>query len=365
VRRACKVTLKFTTARKRRAVCALLEAYRAAVNFYIRSLWADRGSLNRETLARLSGSNTRLSARYRSQALKQALEVVTSTRKAAGARGRACSIPVFTGAAVLDAKFISIEEGSGVFDLVLRVSSLKKGKKLSLPTRRTAVLNKWAEKPGAEIIQGCALSEDSAVIWVELPEPSAKKTGASLGIDIGMNNLLALSDGSFLGDDFKEIRGRILKCRPGSSGSKKALKHRDNYIREQINKLPWDSLRMIALEDLKNLKKGKSRKRSRAFRRAAAPWVYRQVIGVILQKAQENRVHPVSVPPAYTSRTCPVCETEDARNRQAENFRCIHCGYSENADTVGSINILKKACLSVGSVESPMLPKGIQIDLSI
>jgi hypothetical protein len=56
MRRACKVTLKFATAAKRRKIAALLEAYRAAVNFYIRSLWNEPGKLDAVTLHRLEGS---------------------------------------------------------------------------------------------------------------------------------------------------------------------------------------------------------------------------------------------------------------------------------------------------------------------
>jgi predicted transposase len=77
MRRAVKVSLAFATQEKRRQINALMEAYRAAVNFYIRSLWNDRGKLDKTTLARLK--STRLSERYKSQALKQALEIVVAT----------------------------------------------------------------------------------------------------------------------------------------------------------------------------------------------------------------------------------------------------------------------------------------------
>jgi hypothetical protein len=115
VKRACKVSLKFATARKRRRVAALLQSYRAAVNFFLRSLWDKPGGLDAATLGRLP--KTRLSQRYKSQALKQALEMMTGTRKSAAALGIAPSRPVFTGAAVLDGKFISVEQRCGSFDL--------------------------------------------------------------------------------------------------------------------------------------------------------------------------------------------------------------------------------------------------------
>ena len=123
MRRACQVTLRFVTARKRRAISALLKSYRIAVNFFIQSLWDQPGKLDAVTLTRLQ--YTRLSARYKSQALKQALEIVTSTRKAAKVTKKCVSVPVFKGSAILDAKFVIVEEGCGSFDLVVRLSSLK------------------------------------------------------------------------------------------------------------------------------------------------------------------------------------------------------------------------------------------------
>src|SRR5712692_4170396 len=98
MRRAVKVTLQFATERKRRKMAALLEAYRAAVNFYIKSLWTDRGKLDKGTLARLK--NTRLSERYKSQALKQALEIVVATKKSAAQLAVPARCPIFTGSAV-------------------------------------------------------------------------------------------------------------------------------------------------------------------------------------------------------------------------------------------------------------------------
>jgi len=145
VRRAVKVTLKFLTAKKRGAIIALLSRYRSAVNFYIRSLWNEPGKLDAATLARLK--TTELSVRYKSQALKQALDVVISTRKAAKVLKKRVTCPVFSGAAVLDGKFVAVEDGKGSFDLVVRLSSLVKGQRITIPTRKTAVLNKWLAVP--------------------------------------------------------------------------------------------------------------------------------------------------------------------------------------------------------------------------
>jgi putative transposase len=51
----------------------------------------------------------------------------------------------------------------------------------------------------------------------------------------------------------------------------------------------------------------------------------------------------VAVPPQNTSRTCPVCGHVSSDNRKTQApFRCVECGYENNADVVGAINILAR-----------------------
>lgn len=49
----------------------------------------------------------------------------------------------------------------------------------------------------------------------------------------------------------------------------------------------------------------------------------------------------LAVPPRNTSRTCPCCGHASAENRQTQaKFACVDCGYENNADLVGAINVL-------------------------
>ena len=67
----------------------------------------------------------------------------------------------------------------------------------------------------------------------------------------------------------------------------------------------------------------------------------------------------VAVPPQNTSRTCPCCGHVSAQNRQTQaRFQCVACGFEENADLVGAINILRAgharfACEVSGAVMPP------------
>ena len=51
----------------------------------------------------------------------------------------------------------------------------------------------------------------------------------------------------------------------------------------------------------------------------------------------------LAVPPHNTSRTCPCCGHISKDNRQTQaQFLCVDCGYENNADVVGAINILSR-----------------------
>lgn len=348
MRRAVKVTLKFATAKKRRAITALLEAYRAAVNFYIRSLWDERGSLDKATLARLTA--TRLSERYKSQALKQALETVVATKRSAKALGKPASCPVFRGSAVLDAKFVSVETGKESFDLVIRISSLHSGHRITIPTKKTVVLNRWAVR--GNIVQGCALSESEIVLWVDVTDEPPTPSGAVLGLDIGINKLLSDSDGNHYGTEFKTISGKIRRSKPKSKARYRHYAERENFINRTINLLPWAMLSAIGVEALHDMKRGKQKRRGKAFRKAIAPWVYRRVLDRISHKATENRVRLIAVEPAYTSQTCPTCHTVSRESRRGEKFQCVACNCSGDADYIGALNILECTRQILRSVES-------------
>lgn len=354
MKRACKCTLKFATETKRKKLSALVQAYRAAVQFYINQCWDKQRKLDKETLALLF--NTRLSERYKSNALKQALEIVVGTKRSAKELGVPASKPIFTGSAVLDAKFVSVEEGKGSFDLIVRLSCLKKGQRITVPTKKTVVTNKWLSK-GGSFIQGCALSENSLVLWIELPDYKIKVNGKVIGVDIGVNKLIADSNKAFYGTDFKIIRDKVKRRKPGSKGKCRAMTERTQYINRITKEIPWNDINVIGCENLKNLKKGKKKGRGKQFRKAMAPWTYRHVLNRITLLAEENRVRLISVSPVNTSRTCPVCGGVSKSSRKEENFSCVFCNHTEDADYIGAQNVLACTLTALGSVESPKLQK--------
>lgn len=268
--RAVKIRLVHATESKQRTIRALLESYRGAVNFYVKSLWNERGKLDKETFDRLQ--NSRLSERYKSQALKQALEIVVFTKKAILAinknrkrKRRIKNVPRFEGVAILDAKFVDIVKGDNSFDYWLRLSTLKKGKRIRLPITATQPMLKWLAIPSSQLKQGCGLGIDSdgvpfVILWIEMPKPAMKQRGADVGMDAGINKLMTFSDGKMLGLDLKPILDKIDRQVKGSKGKQRSYAERDNYIGQTLNQIPFDQYKTIVVEDLKGIKHGKKKK---------------------------------------------------------------------------------------------------------
>jgi hypothetical protein len=189
---------------------------------------AGPGRLDKQTLVRLPAERTRLQSMQKNQALRQALTIVSSTRRSAKVLGAEAPRPRFSGMAVL-CHGVSIESGCGSFDLVVRLSTLRPKERITIPTRKTCVLNKWLARPGARLVQGCALSEKAIVVWVEFPEPKVRESGDVIGIDVGIRKLIATSEEQAIGKDWRQISARVSRRRPGSKGKRRARIARDHY----------------------------------------------------------------------------------------------------------------------------------------
>lgn len=339
MRRAVKISLDLATATKQRQLNALRREVRSCTQAYIDTLWVVPGKLDSATLNRIPGGS--LSYRHRSNCLRIALGMVITTKKAAKVLRRPAGQPRIRGALRLSSLVAKIEAGRGNFDYVLKVSGLAKRKPIVVPFKSHKRLNYWLSKPGARLLQGCILSEAWATLWIEIPN-LPRKSGRTLAVDIGFNKLFVDSDGVTYGRATKKICTRVRRARPGSRGRLRAARARSDYINRITKQLPWETLGVLGVENLKNLKLGKRLNRGKAFRKAIAPWIYRQAVARIRCLAQENRVRLVVVDPRNTSRTCPRCRAVAKENRRGEKFLCIRCNYSADADYVGAQNILAR-----------------------
>lgn len=69
----------------------------------------------------------------------------------------------------------------------------------------------------------------------------------------------------------------------------------------------------------------------------------------------------VAVEPQYTSQTCPCCGNVSKDNRKTQaKFECVECGFEENADVVGAINILARGHRVAACGETAQLGRSVK-----
>jgi IS605 OrfB family transposase len=205
-------------------------------------------------------------------------------------------------------------------------------------------------------------------------EPPVHPAQSAVGIDLGVKNFAALSDGKFIAgpNSFKRHQQPLAKLQRQLARKQKFSanwqKQRAKITRLQahiaaarLDFLHKTSTRlskshaMIAVEDLKVANMTQS---SKGTREAPGQQV-RQKSGLnraILdqgwgefRRQLEYKQHwqggwMVAVPPQGTSQHCPDCKQSSRANRQTQaTFVCVNCGYADHADTVGAINVLDRA----------------------
>ncbi len=197
--------------------------------------------------------------------------------------------------------------------------------------------------------------------------------GEAVGIDMGIARFATLSDGSHLDplNSFKKHQQRLARYQRAmsrktkfSSNWKKA-KANVQRIHTRIANARKDFLHkascqisqnhaMIAIEDLqvRNMSKsakgnseqhGKQVKQKSGLNRSILDQGWAEFRRQLEYKADWNGGFVIAVPPQYTSQTCPCCGHVSKDNRQTQaKFECVECGFEENADLVGAINILAR-----------------------
>jgi len=263
--------------------------------------------------------------------------------------------PFFTGKEIdlnQASAYIIPEFKTKEFDIWFKVISTISRKRIILPCKRTKIFNE-AVKEG-KLRKSFKLLKINGSYYmqcfVEFPEKK-KKNNKKVGIDVGLNNAIVTSDGLILGRELKDLRIRT-KWRTYKyclSPYKQWL----NYYAKKLTEIYSDTDFVVE----KLLFKGK-RKRTKKFRRRNNTWAYMHLANKLEELGRLGGFQVTKVNPHNTSITCPLCGLSDKTNRQGELFRCIRCGYKEDSDIVGAMNIklLAERC-SQGAVR-PLNQKG-------
>ena len=344
IQRSSKSSLKFLTEKKRQALYRIMDEYSTVVNIFILMFWENEFSKKDLTKEITNRPDSWLCARMRQNAAREALGMVDGAKKSAQELEKTAIIPCHRGKKmILSAQIVQVEQGRNSFDYWLILTSVGEGIKLSIPLKSHRHMNFFNDWNRASTV---VIHREYVQFSYEKDIEKKHLEGHNIGIDVGINHLLATSEGELIGN---EVKKQIDKIKRKQQGSKKqqAAKKTLSYYLHKIVKLFFQqhsNLRLVVVEKLKNLKQGKQKNRGKAFRKTLNNWNYRELLTIIELRCEENRVSFRSVNPYKTSQTCPVkaCSHVERENRSGENFKCLRCGYEEHADIVGALNILER-----------------------
>ncbi|MFD8717681.1 RNA-guided endonuclease InsQ/TnpB family protein [Streptomyces sp. NPDC059629] len=208
-------------------------------------------------------------------------------------------------------------------------------------------------------------------------------TGSTVGIDLGIANFLADSNGGFVPSPRHgrmaaaklEAAHKALSRFPRRTAKDRTANHRravekvaqrhGKVRRQRLDHAHKSALGLvrahdvIAHEDLKirNMSKAPVPKpdpgqaglflpngaaAKAGLNRSIADAGWGVFLTILYAKAESAGREVIAVDPRNTSCTCPECGHTARENRPAqEKFRCVACGHTAHADTVGATNVLR------------------------
>jgi len=191
--------------------------------------------------------------------------------------------------------------------------------------------------------------------------------GKVMSIDLGAKNLAAvfveecqpqLFSGRSLLSDWVWHEKTIAKARRGLPTNRRTshritslYSRRSKRMRQAFNslgkKIVQEATRLgvskIVMGDTGDQRAKESKFSAKGNQVARSFWNYGQVKQSILNHAEEVGIDCDVIDESYTSRTCPSCGDARKANRKFRGlYDCKYCGYQNNADIVGAINIWRK-----------------------
>ena len=204
----------------------------------------------------------------------------------------------------------------------------------------------------------------------EIAEP-VHPSDSIIGIDVGITRFATLSDGSFIEplNTFRKHEQRLARYQRAMSrktkfsNNWKKAKAKVQKLHARIANVRRDFLHktsttisqnhaIVCIEDLqvRNMSKsaagsseapGRNVKAKSGLNKSILDQGWFEFRRQLEYKQVWRGGEVLAVPPRNTSRTCPCCGHVSAENRQTQaKFACVECGYENNADLVGAINVL-------------------------
>ncbi len=327
----------------------------------------------------LLGRYGRIGAVLRGEAPPPAFEIPVQERKEVarllrrllrGALGEAPRVRVRRSMA-LDSSLYRVFEHRE--HLYVAIASLLPGERLVLPLRGKGRI-------GGDIRVVLDAGRKTAFVHMayNLRTPAYSATGAAVGLDAGVTEVLAASTGEKYGQGYgalldrlsretaetgkarnkllqiakrAEERGDAAKAsriRRRNLGRKKLHVKRlrgEAAVKAMVGRAVRQALKdrpaIVAVEDLTHLR---GRTKSRRLSRVVSRWARAALRERLEFRAVAGGSRLETVNAAYTSQACPnpACGFVHKENRHGDRFHCLHCGRDGDADVVAGMNLLAR-----------------------
>ena len=195
------------------------------------------------------------------------------------------------------------------------------------------------------------------------PVPFKEPPKGPVGVDIGIHNIAALSDGTMFPNDLvfhklkrtlKKHQRKLSRTSPGTKSYgriqtrinhlyEKIANHRKNNT-EQISSYIIKNHSHIVMEDL-SVKELRSRSRNRFMTNGYNDASLGIVRKRIEDKASSAGREIILVDPKRTSQMCSRCDNIVEKDLSVREHICPHCGYTADRDVNAARNILQRSNL--------------------
>ena len=237
-------------------------------------------------------------------------------------------------------------------------------------------------------------------LHVPLDRVISKKnmTGESeiLGLDVGITDLITLSNGSVYGansaelfytlsdnlvnknrsrlfsykrkleqrilieqDQYKKsvLESKLKNLEENNLGLIKRISKISKYKSRIVSHINCELNKMVKEEDVKEIVRedlnwsSKKRSVSRKQQNRFSTWTKGILLERLSIKLAEKRIKETIVNPAYTSQVC--CKCNHLGNRKGKEFKCSNCNLIIDADFNASINIKKRKFINEINIDTP------------
>ena len=215
-----------------------------------------------------------------------------------------------------------------------------------------------------------------ACLCCEFKEPELQESKGIIAIDLGINNLVALTDDQgheeiisggeilshqrYFNKKVGQLQSRLdkpksTKCiRRLKQKQSRQIKHKLHIVTKYLAEKAKQEKASIVIGDLNGLRKNKSKKKvvnedgetknKRQINKKAGQkihsWSYATFASLLDYKCKERGVKLFKVSERYTSRRCFACSKVKRSNRVKRGLYKCSCGYQCNSDINGARNIL-------------------------